>query len=150
MKTATINPKTQPRKWWILDAQDAVLGRLASMAARLLMGKHKKTYDPSQDHGDFVVIVNAEKVALTGKKREEIRYFNHSQYPGGWRELSVAQVQANRPGYPIRHAVLGMLPHNSRGKGMATKLHIYDGDAHPPGAQKPEPISLSSRKTKAG
>jgi len=142
MKTLTTNPKAESRKWWVIDARDVVLGRLSSTAARLLMGKHKKTYDPSHDHGDFVVVINAEKVAFTGNKREDIRYFNHSQYPGGWRNLSVSQVMTSRPGFPIRHAILGMLPHNTRGRDMARKLHIYDGDQHPHTAQKPEPAVI--------
>ncbi len=142
MKTMTINPEAQSRKWWVIDANDAVLGRLSSTAARLLMGKHKKTYDPSHDHGDNVIIINAEKVVFTGNKREDMRYFNHSQYPGGWRNLSVAQVQANRPGFPIQHSILGMLPHTTLGRAMAKKLHIYDGNKHPHGAQKPEALVL--------
>lgn len=142
MKTQTINPATLAKKWWVIDAQEAVMGRLSTAAARLLMGKHKASYDPSHDHGDFVVIINAEKVAMTGTKREDIRYFNHSQYPGGWRNLSVAQVMVSRPGYPIRHAILGMLPHNTLGRDMARKLHIYTGDKHPHAAQKPEAFAL--------
>ena len=142
MKTVTINPKTVARKWWIIDAKEKVMGRLASEAARLLMGKHRKTYSPSHDQGDFVVVINANNVALTGNKRQDLRYFRHSMYPGGWRELSVAQAQTNRPGYPLRHAILGMLPNNSLGWKMAKKLHIYGGYRHPHAAQKPEPVVL--------
>jgi len=142
MKTPTVNPETFPKKWWVIDAREAVLGRLSSTAARLLIGKHKKTYDPSHDHGDNVIIINAEKVVFTGNKREDMRYFNHSQYPGGWRNLSVDQVMKSRPGFPLRHAILGMLPHNTLGRHMAQKLHIYDGDQHPHTAQKPEPATI--------
>ncbi|HLU69862.1 MAG TPA: 50S ribosomal protein L13 [Fibrobacteria bacterium] len=142
MTTVTINPGTVERKWWVIDARDAVLGRLSSTAARLLAGKHKKTYSPAHDHGDFVIIINAEKVAMTGNKRLEMRYFNHSQYAGGWRNLSVDQVEAKRPGYPVRHAILGMLPHNPRGRAMASKLFVYAGDKHPHAAQKPEAFEL--------
>jgi large subunit ribosomal protein L13 len=142
MKTVTINPGTLERKWWVIDARDAVLGRLSSTAARLLIGKHKKTYSPAHDHGDFVIVINADKVAMTGNKRQDIRYFNHSQYAGGWRNLSVDQVSAKRPGYPVRHAILGMLPHNALGRQMASKLHVYAGEQHPHGAQKPEAITL--------
>ncbi len=145
MKTVTVNPRNLARRWWVLDAQGAVMGRLASTAARLLMGKHKKAYSPEHDHGDFVIVINAEKVTMTGNKREEIRYFNHSMYPGGWRELTVSQAMANRPGYPVRHAILGMLPHNSRGRAMAKKLHIYDGEKHPHGSQKPEAHAVGKR-----
>ena len=142
MATPTINPETFAKKWWVIDASQAPLGRMSTAAARLLMGKHKKTYDPAHDHGDFVVVINAEKMVLTGTKREDIRYFNHSQYPGGWRNLSVAQVQNSRPGFPVKHAILGMLPHNNLGRDMARKLHIYDGDKHPHAAQKPEPVKF--------
>jgi large subunit ribosomal protein L13 len=142
MKTVTANPQNETRKWWVIDAKDAVLGRLSTTAAKLLMGKHKASYHPAHDHGDFVVIINADKVALTGTKREDIRYFNHSQYPGGWRELTVAQAQSNRPGYPIRHAIHGMLPHTDLGRAIEKKLHIYDGENHPHAAQKPEPVKI--------
>jgi large subunit ribosomal protein L13 len=144
MKTVTINPGTLERKWWVIDARDAVLGRLSSTAARLLIGKHKTTYSPAHDHGDFVIVINADKVAMTGNKRQDIRYFNHSQYAGGWRNLSVAQVSAKRPGYPVRHAILGMLPHNTLGRHMAAKLHVYAGEQHPHAAQKPEAFPLKS------
>jgi len=143
MKTLTINPTTVARKWWIFDAKDRVMGRLAGEVARLLMGKHKKTYSPSHDQGDFVIVINADQAALTGNKRNDLRYFSHSMYPGGWRELTVAEAQANRPGYPLRHAILGMLPNNSLGKAMAKKLHIYGNDRHPHAAQRPEPVKLS-------
>ena len=139
MKTVTVDSKAISRKWHIIDAKGMVLGRLASVAAGLLMGKHKKAWAPHQDHGDYVIIINAEKVALTGKKREDIRYFAHSTYPGGHRSLSVTQAQQIRPGYPIRHAIKGMLPHTSLGHAMSKKLHIYDGETHPHTAQKPEP-----------
>jgi large subunit ribosomal protein L13 len=142
MTTVTINPGTVERKWWVIDARDAVLGRLASTAATLLAGKNKKTFSPAHDHGDFVIIINADKVAMTGNKRLEMRYFNHSQYAGGWRNLSVAQVEAKRPGYPVRHAILGMLPHNPLGRAMGAKLHVYAGDKHPHAAQKPEVFAL--------
>lgn len=142
MKTVTANPDTLERKWWVIDAHEAVLGRLSSTAARLLMGKHKSSYSPAHDHGDFVIVINAEKIVMTGNKRQEMRYFSHSQYAGGWRNLSVDEVSANRPGYPVRHAILGMLPHNSLGRQMARKLHIYAGDQHPHAAQKPEAFEL--------
>lgn len=146
MKTVTVNPGTLERKWWVIDAREAVLGRLASTAARLLVGKHKTTYSPEHDHGDFVIVINADQIVMTGNKRQDMRYFNHSQYAGGWRNLSVAQVSAKRPGYPVKHAILGMLPHNPLGRAMATKLHIYAGDKHPHEAQKPEPFVIKSAK----
>jgi large subunit ribosomal protein L13 len=142
MKTVIVNPGTLERKWWVIDARDAVLGRLATQAARLLVGKHKTTYSPAHDHGDFVIVINADKVAMTGNKREDIRYFNHSQYAGGWRNLSVAQVTAKRPGYPVKHAILGMIPKNALGRQIGTKLHIYAGETHPHGAQNPQAFAL--------
>ncbi len=142
MSTVIVNPGTLERKWWVVDATDVVLGRLASNVARLLSGKHKASFSPAHDHGDFVVVINADKVALTGNKRTEIRYFNHSQYPGGWRNLSLAQVTSKRPDYPIRHAVAGMLPKNPLGRAMGAKLFVYAGDKHPHAAQKPEAFPL--------
>jgi large subunit ribosomal protein L13 len=142
MKTVTVNPKTISTKWFIIDANDVVLGRLASKAAAILMGKNKAAWSPNQDLGDHVIIINAGKIALTGKKRETMRYFNHSTHPGGWRELSVAQAEAVRPGYPVRHAIKGMLPHTILGEHMAKKLHVYSGESHPHAAQKPEVLAL--------
>jgi large subunit ribosomal protein L13 len=142
MKTVIVNPGTLERKWWVIDAREAVLGRLASTAARLLLGKHKSSYSPAHDHGDFVIVINAEKIVMTGNKRQDIRYFNHSQYAGGWRNLSVDQISIKRPNYPVQHAILGMLPHNALGRQMASKLHVYAGDKHPHEAQKPEVLSL--------
>jgi large subunit ribosomal protein L13 len=142
MKTVTVNPSTITEKWFIIDAEDVVLGRLASKAAGLIMGKHKTAWSPNQDLGDHVIIINAEKVALTGNKRLSMRYFSHSTHPGGWRNLTIDQVQASRPGFPIRRAIKGMLPHTILGKHMSSKLHVYDGAKHPHEAQKPEVLSL--------
>ncbi len=142
MKTVTVNPKTITSKWFIIDAKDVVLGRLASTAASLLMGKTKIAWAPNQDLGDHVIIINAEHIAMTGKKRDEIKYFNHSTHPGGHRTLSVTQAQAIRPGYPLRHAIKGMLPHTILGEHMGKKLFIYDGEKHPHAAQKPEVLSI--------
>lgn len=142
MKTVIVNPKTIAKKWYIIDANDVVLGRLASKAARILMGKNKAAFSPNQDLGDHVIIINAEKVALTGKKRETMRYFAHSTHPGGHRTLTVTQAQKIRPGYPIRHAIRGMLPKTILGDHMVKKLFIYDGDKHPHAAQKPEALAV--------
>ena len=149
MKTMILNPKHQTRKWWVIDAREAVLGRLASTAAGLLMGKHKKNYDTAHDQGDFVIIINAEHIVFTGTKREDMRYFNHSQYAGGWRNLTVTQVQSSRPGFPVRHAIMGMIPRNPRGYKIATKLHIYNGPVHPHVAQNPELYPLRTLSPKA-
>ena len=142
MTTVTVNPGTLERKWWVIDARDVVLGRLASNAARLLLGKHKASFSPAHDVGDFVIVINADHVALTGTKRTDIRYFNHSQYPGGWRNLSVAQVSAKRPDYPVRHAINGMLPKTPLGRAIGSKLYVYGGDKHPHAAQKPEAFDV--------
>ena len=142
MKTVTVNPKTIAKKWYIIDAKDVVLGRLASTVAGILMGKNKPAWAPNQDLGDFVIIVNADQIALTGNKRQEMRYFNHSTYPGGWRTLSVDQASKIRPGYPVRHAIKGMLPHTLLGRAMFKNLHIYGDDKHPHAAQKPEVLAL--------
>ncbi len=144
MKTVTVNPTTIKRKWFIIDANDVVLGRLATQAASVLMGKHKPSWAPNEDMGDFVIVINADKVALTGNKRETMRYFNHSTHPGGWRELSVAQAQAVRPGYPVRYAIKAMLPKTILGDHMGRKLHVYGGDSHPHAAQKPEVLTIKS------
>ena len=144
MKTYLPKINLDQRKWHIIDADGAVLGRLAVQVADLLRGRNKPIYTPHLDAGDFVVVINAEHIVMTGNKRQDMRYFNHSQYAGGWKNLSVAEVSANRPGYPVRHAILGMLPHNTLGRNVAKKLHVYEGDKHPHGAQKPEVITLKS------
>lgn len=142
MKTVFVNPGTVSSKWFIIDAKDVVLGRLASKVAPILMGKLNKAWAPNQDLGDNVIIINAEKVALTGKKRDTMRYFNHSTHPGGWRELSVTQAQAINPGYPVWHAIKRMIPKTILGDHMLKKLHIYGGEAHPHAAQKPVALAL--------
>jgi len=132
------NPDTLPKKRWVIDAKGKVMGRLVTQAARLLSGKHKRDWSPNHDHGDFVIIINADKIAFTGTKKDDMRYFSHSTYPGGWRNLTYTQAVIKRPDYPVRHAIWGMLSHNSLGRKMVTKLHIYTGENHPHGAQKPE------------
>jgi large subunit ribosomal protein L13 len=142
MKTVTVNPKSVAKKWYIIDATDVVLGRLATKAASILMGKHKTSWAPNEDMGDFVIVVNADKVALTGNKRETMRYFNHSTHPGGWRELSVSEAQAIRPGFPVRYAIKKMLPKTILGDHMGRKLFVYGGESHPHAAQKPEALAV--------
>lgn len=141
MKTVTVNPKTIASKWFIIDAKDVVLGRLATKVVHILMGKHKAAWAPNQDLGDHVIVINADKVALTGNKRETMRYFQHSTHPGGWRELSVTQAQAIRPGYPVRYAIKKMLPKTILGDHIAKKLHVYGGESHPHAAQKPQVLA---------
>jgi large subunit ribosomal protein L13 len=131
------------RKWHVIDAEDVVLGRLATQAATLLRGKHKPTYAPHLDNGDFVVIVNAGKVAMTGKKREQSRVYRHSGYPGGLTATSYDEVLRTRPERIIEKAVKGMLPHNSLGRQMLSKLKVYAGPTHPHQAQAPVPFEIT-------
>ncbi len=130
------------RNWVLVDAKDKVLGRLAADVASILRGKTKPTYTPHTDVGDFVVIINAEKIKLTGNKMEQKMYYNHSGYRGGLRERTARQVMETRPEEIIRHAVKGMLPKNSLGNSMLKKLKVYKGEAHPHEAQQPQAINL--------
>ena len=130
------------RRWWVVDAKGQPLGRLASKVATVLRGKHKPTYTPHVDTGDFVIVLNAAQVKVTGKKREDKKYYRHSGYPGGIRETSFRQLVSKAPDAPVRLAVRGMLPKNTLGRQMLGKLKIYPGDKHPHAAQKPEPLKL--------
>jgi len=130
------------RGWYVLDAQDAVLGRVASKAANLLMGKHKPSYTPFLDMGDHVIIINAAKVRLTGRKEDQKLYRTHSGYPGGLKEVQARKVRAGTPVKMIEWAVSGMLPKNKLGKQMYRKLKVYAGDKHPHEAQKPAPMAV--------
>jgi large subunit ribosomal protein L13 len=142
MSTVSLNPKTVARKWWVIDAKGKVMGRLASQAARLLTGKHKKEFDTHHDMGDYVIVINADHIRFTGNKMNDMRYFQHSMYPGGWRNLTYAQAKVKRPELPVRHAIWGMLSHHRMGRRQITKLYIYGGEKHPHMAQKPEPFAV--------
>lgn len=142
MKTYATKEKDIARKWYIVDAADKVLGRLASEVAQLLMGKSKPYFVRHLDTGDFVVIINAEKVKLTGKKREQKTYFHHSGYPGGAKEVRLDKLLATHPERVIQHAVRGMLPHNRLGRSQLKKIKIYAGPDHPHQAQQPQPLEL--------
>ncbi len=141
----TYSPKTADvqRQWHVIDATDVVLGRLASQTAKLLRGKHKPIFAPHVDTGDFVIIINASKVALTGNKREQKMAYRHSGYPGGLKAVPYTQLLALRPVMAVEKAVKGMLPHNSLGRQMASKLKVYAGPTHPHQAQSPVPYELS-------
>ena len=130
------------RQWLVVDASNQVLGRLASEIARLLRGKHKATFTPSLDTGDFVVVVNAERVALTGQKLDEKKYYRHSGYPGGLRVRTAREMLDKHPERLIRAAVWGMLPKNRLGRRLLRKLKIYSGPEHPHAAQQPEPLKF--------
>lgn len=140
----TFSPKAGDitRTWHVIDATDVVLGRLASQAAQLLRGKHKAIYAPHVDTGDFVVIINADKVAISGNKAEGKKLYRHSGYPGGLREQTVGDLLATRPERLVEKAVTGMLPHNTLGRQMARKLKVYAGSEHPHAAQKPQPFEI--------
>ncbi len=131
------------RRWWVIDADDRVVGRLASRIARVLMGKHRATYTPHLDTGDFVVIVNAEKVRLSGRKAADKKYYRYSGYPGGLKERSVADVLAKKPEDVITLAIRRMLPKTRLGRQMIRKLKVYAGPDHPHAAQQPQPLELS-------
>jgi large subunit ribosomal protein L13 len=128
------------RKWWVVDAAGQPLGRIASRIAAVLRGKNKPTYTPHVDTGDFVIVVNATQVALTGRKAEQKKYYRHSGEPGGFREATYDKVIVRHPELPITKAVKGMLPKNILGRQLITKLKVYGGPDHPHAAQKPEPL----------
>ena len=141
----TYSPKAGEvnRAWHVIDAQDVVLGRLATQAATLLRGKHKPIYAPHVDTGDFVVIVNAEKVALTGNKREQAFVYRHSGHPGGLSKRSFGEMLEKQPERLLEQAIKGMLPHTRLGRAMASKLKVYAGPAHPHAAQQPQPFEIT-------
>ena len=143
MRTYSPKPGEVTRAWHVIDAEDVILGRLATQAAHLLRGKHKPTYAPHVDTGDFVVIVNAEKVALTGKKREQSFVYRHSGYPGGLKQRSFGDMLEKRPERLLERTITGMLPKNRLGRAMASKLKVYAGPTHPHAAQKPQPFEIA-------
>jgi large subunit ribosomal protein L13 len=140
MKTYTAKPKEIEQQWYLVDAEGQTLGRLATRIADTLRGKRKPEYTPHIDTGDFVVVVNAEKIAVTGKKREDKIYYRHSGYPGGLRERTLAEELERRPTEVLRKAVKGMLPRNRLARRQLTKLKIYAGPEHPHGPQNPTPL----------
>ena len=142
MRTYTPKPGEVDRTWHVIDATDVVLGRLAAQAATLLRGKHKPMYAPHMDTGDFVVIVNAEKVAVTGNKRADKFIYRHSGYPGGLRQRSVGEMLEKQPDRLVEKAIKGMLPKNRLGRAMGKKLKVYAGPEHPHAAQKPTPYEI--------
>jgi len=130
------------KKWYIVDARGKTLGRLASQVAAILRGKHKPTYTPHIDSGDYVIVVNASQVRLSGKKREQKIYYRHSRYPGGLKMRTAAQMLETQPERLVELAVWGMLPHNRLGRRQFRKLKVYAGPDHPHEAQKPEPVAV--------
>src|SRR3954470_22168706 len=143
MKTYVATPADRQRDWYVVDADGQTLGRLATRVADALRGKRKPEYTPHLDVGDFVVVVNAEKVAVTGNKRQEKLYHRHSGYPGGLRSRTLEEMLDRRPEEVLRLAVKGMLPRNRLARKQITKLKIYAGPEHPHAAQKPEPLEIT-------
>lgn len=142
MKTYMASPDKIERKWYVVDAEGATLGRLASEIAKVLRGKNKPEYTPHIDTGDYVIVVNAEKVKVTGKKLQQKVYYNHSDYVGGMRETTLAELLAKKPEKVIELAVKGMLPKGPMGRDMIKKLHVYAGPEHANQAQKPEVLTF--------
>jgi large subunit ribosomal protein L13 len=144
MKTFVATPANRERNWVVVDATGKTLGRLATQIADTLRGKTKPEYTPHCDVGDFVVVVNAERIAVTGNKLEDKKYYRHSGYPGGLKERSLAEMLERRPEQVIRLAVKGMLPRNRLARQQLTKLKVYAGPDHPHTAQKPEPLEINT------
>ena len=142
MKTFSAKAAEVPRKWWIIDAKDQVLGHVAVKAANLLRGKEKTVFTPHVDTGDFVIVVNAEKVRVTGKKEEQKTFMSFSGYVGGHKSENVRARRVRHPELLIERAVRGMIPHNRLGRAVYRKLKVYRGESHPHAAQKPAAVSL--------
>jgi large subunit ribosomal protein L13 len=140
--TRFIRTEDANRNWYVVDAKDQVLGRLAGKIAHVLRGKHKPTFTPNSDTGDFVIVINADKVRLTGKREQLKTYFTHTLYPGGAKVKTFAELREKKPEFIIKQAVKGMLPKNRLGRRINKKLKVYAGENHPHHAQKPETLSL--------
>jgi large subunit ribosomal protein L13 len=147
VRTYSPKPDDVQRQWYVIDADDVVLGRLASQVAQLLRGKHKPVFAPHVDTGDFVVVINAEKIAVTGNKMDDKLYWRHSGYPGGIRKRTLREQLDRRPEEVIRMAVRGMLPKNPLGRKQLLKMKVYAGPEHPHEAQSPEPLRLERKVT---
>ena len=142
MKTFSPTPKDINHEWFVVDAQDQVLGRLASQIAHRLRGKHKPEFAPHMDNGDFIVVVNCEKIKVTGKKMTDKKYYRHSGWVGGLKTTQLGDMLADKPARVLTAAVRGMLPKNRLGRAMLKKLKIYAGSEHPHTAQNPQPLTL--------
>ena len=142
MKTYMPSATTVEKKWYVVDATDMTLGRLASNVANVLRGKNKPIYTPNIDTGDYVIVINAEKIKVSGKKLDQKMYWHHTDYVGHQKEFSLRQMIQDKPERVIEHAVKGMLPKGSLGREMYTKLHVYAGAEHPHAAQKPEVLTF--------
>ena len=143
MRTYSPKPGDADKKWYVIDATDVVLGRLAAQVATLLRGKHKPEFAPHMDMGDYVIVINADKIVLTGKKVDQKMAYRHSGRPGGLRAISYRDLLADRPERAVEKAIRGMLPHNSLGRQQARKLHVYAGAEHPHAGQMPVPFEIT-------
>ena len=141
-KTRFFKQEEVNQKWYLVDATGKTLGRVASQIAHIIRGKHKPTFTPNADLGDYVVVINAEKVAVTGKRQELKEYYHNTQYPGGARFESFKDILSRKPTAAVEHAVKGMLPHNRLGRQLFKKLKVYAGSSHPHSAQSPETLAL--------
>lgn len=142
MKTFSAKASEIPRKWWVIDAKDQVLGQVAVKAANLLRGKEKTVFTPHVDTGDFVIVINAEKVRVTGKKEDQKSYMSFSGFVGGHKSENVGSRRARHPELLVERAVRGMIPHNRLGRAIYTKLKVYRGELHPHAAQQPQAVAL--------
>ena len=143
MKTWTVRPGDIDRKWYIVDAKDLVLGRMATEVARILRGKHRPEYSPHADCGDHVIVINAEKIAVTGSKETAKTYYHHTGFPGGLKSITLEKQRAEHPERVIESAVKGMMPKGPLGRKMLKKLKVYAGEDHPHTAQKPQQLTLA-------
>ena len=142
MKTTSIKESEIRKEWWVADAEGQVLGRFASKIAQVLRGKHKVNFSPHMDMGDFVIIINAEKIKVTGNKEADKTYFKHTGYHGGGSEISLAELRRSKPNRILETAIKGMLPHNRLGRSILTQLKIYSGEEHPHSAQQPQSLEI--------
>ena len=142
MKTLSIKKSDIEKDWWVADAEGQILGRFASKIAQVLRGKHKVNFTPHMDMGDFVVVINADKIQVTGKKETDKTYFRHTGYPGGGKETSLAEFRRKKPERIVENAVKGMLPHNRLGRSILSHLKVYAGADHPHAAQQPQSLKL--------
>ena len=144
MSTFMANPDKIERKWYVVDASGCTLGRLAAQVASILRGKNKPIYTPHEDCGDYVIIVNAEKIKVTGKKLDQKVYYRHSEYAGGMKAFTLRELIATKPVFVVENAIEGMLPKGPLGRQMFTKLHVYEGPEHKHAAQKPEVLEIKA------
>ena len=142
MKTISIKKSQIDKVWWVADAEGQILGRFASKISQILRGKHKPDFTPHMNMGDFVIIINAEKISVTGNKEIKKTYFSHTGYPGGSKEISLSEMRRSHPERIMKNAVKGMLPHNRLGRSILTQLKVYNGPNHPHSAQNPKSLKV--------